>query len=100
MNIKTLSVVLVLLAPTAQAGDYYSEVALGTNVSQYMPWSQGQSGGFSGATDTVRFTIRKEVTKSLYVGYSHISHLSVGWPVNNKQEDWLDVVEVGYQFKL
>jgi len=86
------------LGGCASTGHTVYEAAVGANVSKSMPWSRNQTGGFAGPTDTVRFTVRHEMERA-FVGYSHISHLSSGWPVNNeKTEDWLDVVEFGIRF--
>lgn len=74
------------------------EAAVGANVTKNMPWSQHQDGGFAGPSDMVRLTVRHEFDRA-FVGYSHISHLSSGWPVNNERtEDWLDMVEFGVRF--
>lgn len=74
------------------------EVAVGANVTSRMPWSNGQSGGFDGPTDTVRFTVRYDVSDRSFCAYNHVSHLSAGWPVNDQPEDWLDTVECGLRF--
>lgn len=73
------------------------EVAVGANVTDRMPWSAGRTGGFDGPRDTFRFTARHEMGRT-FVAYSHISHLSAGWPVNDRSEDWLDHVEFGVRF--
>lgn len=76
------------------------EAAVGYNATEHMPWSQGSGGGFEGPHDTVRFTVRQEsVDGKHFCGYSHTSHLSAGWPFNDKGEDWLDVVECGVRFR-
>ena len=76
------------------------EAAVGANVTKAMPWSRNLQGGFAGPDDTMRFTIRRENGNGrTFVSFSHISHLSSGWPVNNERtEDWLDIVEFGVRF--
>lgn len=74
------------------------EVAVGANVTPHLPWSEGQRGGFDGPTDTVRFTVRHDINDRSFCAYNHVSHLSAGWPVNDRDEDWLDVVECGVRF--
>ena len=74
------------------------EVAVGANVTKHMPWSGGRDGRFAGPTDTVRFTVRHDISDRAFCAYNHISHLSDGWPVNNQPEDWLDNVECGLRF--
>jgi hypothetical protein len=76
------------------------EAAAGANVTKAMPWSRNLQGGFAGPDDTLRFTIRREHGNGrTFVSYSHISHFSSGWPVNDERtEDWLDVVEFGVRF--
>ena len=92
---------LVLVAGYAKAADYSGEIALGANISQHMPWSIDHSnGGFDGPIDTVRFSLRSDFKNATFVQYSHISHLSTGWPVNDDQEDWLDVIEFGVKFRF
>lgn len=90
----------LLLTGCASSGGYtVYEVAGGVNVTKQLPWSKGQDGGFAGPQDTVRFTVRRESGNGRsFVGYSHISHLSAGWPINDRQEDWLDVIEFGVRF--
>lgn len=76
------------------------EAAIGYNATAQMPWSQNSDGGFDGPRDTVRFTVRQESINGRYFcGYSHISHLSAGWPFNNDDEDWLDIIEAGVRFQ-
>lgn len=74
------------------------ELAVGANVSRNMPWSNGQDGGFAGPTDTVRLTVRHDIDDRTFCAYNHTSHLSAGWPVNDRAEDWLDTVECGLRF--
>lgn len=94
----------LLLASLALAGcstvpEHTSfEIAVGANVTRHMPWSNGDSGGFDGPTDTVRFTVRHDISDRAFCAYNHISHLSDGWPVNSQPEDWLDNVECGVRF--
>ena len=97
---KRLALCLILLTPTIQAAEYSGEIALGANISQYMPWSGGEQGGFEGPVDTARFSLRADFKNLTFVQYSHISHMSRGWPVDNQPEDWLDVVEFGVKFKF
>lgn len=81
------------------AGYNSLEIAGGVNVTEHMPWSHGTRGGFEGPDDTIRFSVRRDHADSpTFIEYSHVSHLSVGWPVNNEPEDWLDVVEFGVRF--
>lgn len=75
-----------------------AEVAVGVNVSPVMPWSQGRDGGFAGPSDTVRFSVRYDISERSFCQASHTSHLSAGWPFNGEREDWLDVVECGARF--
>lgn len=75
------------------------ESAVGVNVSGSMPWSQGHDGGFAGPNDTVRFSVRYDISERSFCQLSHTSHLSAGWPVNGKSEDWLDVIECGTRFR-
>lgn len=87
------------VAPTSVSLEHMTfEVAAGANVSKYMAWSRGLDGGFAGPADTVRFTARYEISRSAFCALSHISHLSAGWPVNDKSEDWLDIAECGVRF--
>src|SRR3990172_2062013 len=76
------------------------EAAIGANVTKSMPWSRNLQGGFAGPDDVARFTVRREHSNGrTFVSFSHISHLSSGWPVNSERnEDWLDVVEFGLRF--
>lgn len=84
-----------------KAAEYTGEIALGVNVSPHMPWSiDGADGGFDGPIDTVRFSLRASYGNNTFLQYSHISHLSTGWPVNDEQEDWLDIIEFGVKFSL
>lgn len=91
----------VLLAASLSgcAGYNVYELAGGYDTSRHMPWSHGQSGGFDDTgecNDTLRFTARRESANGrLFASVTHISHLTCGWPVNDKPERWLDVVEVG-----
>lgn len=94
----------VLVALAALSGcasiprEITGEVAVGANVSKMMPWSQSRDGGFAGPSDTVRFSVRYDMSDSSFCQASHVSHLSAGWPFNDKTEDWLDVVECGVRF--
>lgn len=76
------------------------EAAVGVNSTQYMPWSQGRSGGFDGPTDVAHFAVRTEYANGVYVEWRHLSHLSAGAPFNDKPEDWVDSVNVGYRFTV
>lgn len=96
---RLIALALVCAATSGCASQTVYEAALGRNITQNMPWSKGQDGGFRGGTDTVRFTVRQESpSKRTFVSYSHVSHLSTGAPFSSKPEDWLDVVEVGVRF--
>lgn len=75
-----------------------AEIAIGANVTKNAPWSNGRSGGFDGPTDTIRFTVRQEIGQNTFCAYNHVSHLSAGWPVNDRAEDWLDTIECGVRF--
>lgn len=87
------------MAPAHKSGYLVYEAAAGVNATKWMPWSQSSDGGFDGPQDTVRFTVRRESNNGrTFVSYSHISHLSAGWPINDKKEDWLDVIEFGVRF--
>jgi hypothetical protein len=88
------------LPPGSAPGYTVYEAAVGANVTKSMPWSRNLDGGFAGPSDTVRFTVRREHGNGhTFVSYSHISHLSSGWPVNNERtEDWLDIIEFGVRF--
>lgn len=105
MDVKRILAISVLLlsgcstAPAHKAGYLVYEAAAGVNITKVMPWSANSDGGFDGPDDTIRFTVRRESNDGrTFVSYSHISHLSAGWPVNGKKEDWLDVVEFGVRF--
>lgn len=74
------------------------EIAVGANVSEHMPWSQDGDGGFDGPKDTVRFTVRYDISDVTFCSLNHVSHLSAGWPVNSRREDWLDTIECGVSF--
>lgn len=76
------------------------EVSAGYNVSRYMPWSEGERGGFDGADDLVRFAVRNEHKSGAFVELAHTSHLSAGWPVNSEREDWVDSISIGYRFTV
>jgi len=100
MSPKSLILLGFLFPSLALSADYSGEIALGVNVSQYMPWSiDNSNGGFDGPIDTVRFSLRSDFNNT-FIQYSHISHLSTGWPVNDNEEDWLDIIEFGVNFKL
>lgn len=74
--------------------DLVLDVAVGYNATL-------EEGDFDGARDTARFTLTwmpKE--DGFFVSYTHLSHFSVGWPVNNKDEDYADLLEVGYRFNF
>jgi hypothetical protein len=92
---------LTAAVPAAHA-DFLFDAAVGYNVTKDAPWTHpGEDGGFAGPKDTVRFTftwIPKD--DGVFVSYSHVSHLSTGWPVNNKPEDYIDMIEVGYRFNF
>lgn len=89
--------ILAACALTLQGCATY-EVAVGVNTSRYMPWSQGADGGFNGPLDTIRFSARRDLGQNGFCQVSHISHLSAGWPFNDKTEDWLDMAECGVRF--
>lgn len=91
---------LVLVSGYVKAADYSGEIALGANISKHMPWSQGEDGGFEGPIDTVRFSLRADYSNNTFVQYSHISHMSAGWPIDDREENWLDVVEFGVKFRF
>lgn len=97
---------IILLAAALAAGGCAEiprqlsfESAVGVNTTRWMPWSQGNDGGFAGPSDTVRFSVRYETSASSFCQVSHTSHLSAGWPFNGKSEDWLDVIECGTRFR-
>lgn len=74
--------------------DLVLDVAVGYNASL-------ERGGFEGPHDTARFTLTwmpKE--DGFFVSYTHLSHFSVGWPIDNKDEDYVDLLEVGYRFNF
>lgn len=92
---KALTAAVVLALSGCSTSPVY-EVAAGFNATQYMPWSEGSGGGFDGPRDVVRFTVRQESRNGKrFCGYSHISHVSAGFPFNDQHEDWLDMVECG-----
>jgi hypothetical protein len=88
------------VTPSSMEDRFTLEAAAGVNVSKYMPWSSNLDGGFDGPTDTVRFTVRYEINRISFCSLTHISHLSAGWPVNDKPEDWLDIAECGARVRL
>jgi hypothetical protein len=96
MKVIALVVAAVLLMitaiPTAHA-DITFDVAVGYNTTM-------KEGGFQGPRDTARFTLKWAPTESFFVSYTHLSHFSVGWPVNDKKEDYADLLEVGYRFNF
>lgn len=106
--VKRARVLAVLVIPAISActslppesrGYTVYEAAVGANVTKAMPWSRNLDGGFAGPDDTLRFTVRREHGNGrTFVSYSHISHLSSGWPANERAEDWLDVIEFGLRF--
>ncbi len=99
MTMKILFAALISLAITGCASHTVYEASVGTNVTQSMPWSGGQDGGFYGPKDVVRFAVRQESDSGrFFVEYAHTSHLSAGWPVNDHAESWLDTVSVGVRF--
>jgi len=97
LNVTFIS--LLLLCSSACADGVYGEVALGVNITEHMPWSQGYSGGFDGGRDTIKLTLGMEKADK-FIRFSHISHLSRGWPANEETEDWVDILEIGVKFKL
>lgn len=81
------------------AGNNVYEFAVGANVTEYMPWSEGQQGGFAGGVDTVRASVRRESNDGKrFCQFSHHSHISTGAPFNDRYEDWFDNVECGLAF--
>jgi hypothetical protein len=98
MKTSVLPAVLLSMCVTTGCATPVYEVAVGVNTSQWMPWSGGQDGGFQGPRDTFRMTVRQDIGPRAFVSYSHISHLSTGWPINDRYEDWLDVAEFGVRF--
>lgn len=91
-------VIALALTGCASTATVY-EISAGMNLTSSMPWSEGESGGFEGGRDVVRFAVRNESPSGLFVEFAHQSHLSTGWPVNSEKEDWLDAVSVGFRFK-
>jgi hypothetical protein len=86
----------VLLSGCASQTVY--EAAVGANVTSSMPWSQGRSGGFAGPQDVAHFAVRTEYQNGVFVEWRHLSHFSAGAPFNDKPEDWVDSINVGYRF--
>jgi hypothetical protein len=101
MREHTLKVLLLIVAAALSgcAGTTVYEGAVGAKVTQYMPWSRGHGGGFDGPNDTVRLSVRREDERGrTFCGLTHVSHMSAGWPFNNRDEDWLDIFECGVRF--
>ncbi len=96
----TILVVMCEVCLSGCAGTTVYEAAVGRNVSKYLPWSEGADGGFAGPSDTFRFTVRREhLNGRTFVSYPHVSHISEGWPFNDRKEDWIDMVEFGVRFE-
>ena len=93
-------ILISALALTGCAGTTVYEVSAGANLSKSMPWSEGRGGGFDGGKDIARFAIRNEYRNGFFTELSHTSHWSTGWPINDKAEDWADVVAIGYRFQV
>lgn len=94
---------LILIAAYALsgcAGTTVYEASVGVNVSDSTPWSDGSNGGFEGGREIANLAIRQEHTSGMFVEFRHVSHFSRGWPVNDKREDWIDSVNVGYRFQV
>ena len=83
---------MTAVSPAAHA-DVTFDVAVGYNATL-------KEGGFNGPRDTARFTLKWAPNESFFVSYTHLSHFSVGWPVNDKKEDYADLLEVGYRFNF
>lgn len=87
---------LLFWAPAAKA-DLTFDVAAGYNFSEVV----SEGGGFDGPKDTARFSLTWQPDDAnWFVSYTHVSHWSAGWPVNNEPEDWVDMIEIGYRFNL
>lgn len=72
------------------------EVAAGVNVAGDMPWTRDSD---FDCNDALRLTARRESDDGRrFVAFTHISSISCGWPVNDKPEQWLDLVEAGLKF--
>lgn len=98
--IAAVSLAIALFSSAGCTGTTVYEAAVGYNATRLMPWSEHRDGGFAGPSDTVRFTVRQEsLDGKRFCGFTHISHLSAGWPFNDRHEDWLDVVECGLSFR-
>lgn len=92
--------IIALIALSGCSSTTVYEASVGYNTTQLMPWSRDQSGGFNGPKDVVRFSVRQESRDGRkFCGYSHISHLSAGYPFNDRAEDWLDMVECGVRIR-
>lgn len=92
---RTLMLAAVLMtASVAVQADVTFDVAVGYNATR-------DEGGFAGPKDTARFTLTwMPKDDGVFVSYTHVSHFSVGWLVNKKPEDYVDMLEVGYRFNF
>lgn len=99
-SMRTLMLAAVLMTASVAAQADVSmwqlclDVAVGYNATR-------DEGGFAGPKDTARFTLTwMPKDDGVFVSYTHVSHFSVGWPVNKKPEDYVDMLEVGYRFNF
>lgn len=89
-----LAALTMALAMPAAYADIIFDVAVGYNASH-------EQGNFDGPKDTARFTLTwAPKPDGFFMSYTHVSHFSVGWPVNEKPEDFIDMIEVGYRFNM
>lgn len=73
------------------------ETSVGRNVTSSLSGA-GYQGGFSGPKDVVQFALQAERGRG-FCELRHISHLSAGWPVNNKREDFADLLSCGLRIR-
>lgn len=91
---KKIVMAALLLTGSNAYADVYLDVAIGYNVmSKYET--------MLGPKDTARFTLTwQPKEEGWFASYTHVSHLSAGFPFNNKEEDELNLFEVGYKKNL
>lgn len=93
MKIVTV-VAAALLSGCAGSIPVY-EMAAGYNAGEDLPIAYNTR---IQCKDTLRVTAKREASNGSFVGLTHISSPSCGWPFNDKTEDWMSLVEIGIRF--
>jgi hypothetical protein len=96
---------LFMSAQDAHAGTLDLEVSVGANITPLLSgnpkFGAGSDGGFEGPRDTIEFAVVwRSDSGRWFCKLSHISHLSAGPPFNDRPEDFLERLEVGYRWRM